>query len=559
MDSNATSLLFQKELISVFKALIFYENKGVSDNDHIKKSYLAWLINHIKDIELILTSLSISATTFSDYYKFTMTPVIKLLETFFDKQGKKINVTMGVDIRDAEIKKALVDNKDSREFQLEIYNALIALTKRTFDKNIFEELYKIKPTLNPDHFKDLYGKPLADKIHEFNKNEPDDSDESKVVISCYIADDITNPGTKKFYIEATGLWSRVTWLETSMMQCVYNVILTRKLRQQSKTQAQWLFEALFRCFKSIDLVNRLNKDRINNELKGAVFSGRRTAGLFFLTLQNYMISDLLNNCIGTSSVDVWYILSHLNLTQIDKNKMLEPVGTHAHELQMVIACLFPKLDDNDECMPVSQALSHYLYYKESVKSSTPIPMLTDTFGTRAFMRMASNMMIEPNKSLMTIFDSARQDSGDVEEFTRIMEEYQFKGSVMASEVDNEQTLEKIAQSKKQDNMMFAYQTFGAGGFFGDSEVVWNTSKTGKSINMAVKPVRVFLNDQLIGYPIKLGDGSGKLSVDGTMCRDNFCRVVERAMNIKDKGFDTTITNSKQVHDLFHKLLVKLYI
>jgi hypothetical protein len=82
-----------------------------------------------------------------------------------------------------------------------------------------------------------------------------------------------------------------------------------------------------------------------------------------------------------------------------------------------------------------------------------------------------------------------------------------------------------------------YASFGAGGFFGDSEKVWG-NKRAPSNSMAVKAVRVvypkdgldyskisYMNTEdnfVIGYPVKVGDpsnaneprlGEGKLSVD----------------------------------------------
>jgi hypothetical protein len=252
-------------------------------------------------------------------------------------------------------------------------------------------------------------------------------------------------------------------------------------------------------------------------------------------------------CLGTSSCDAIYILNQLNLP------CHNPVGTHAHELSMVSSILFAHLDMQYRMtaskvqlkLPVSQLIGHYLYYKHSYKAG-PMPMLPDTLGSRAFCMGAFNskvnkkkgdirLMIKPTGKddtwkLLDIINSARQDSGELDNFLQNMTDFGYNHPSMASEIDTCGTL--------RDAVRLGYKSFGAGGFFGDSAKVWD-DKTISSNSMAVKAVRVIFkprynftgsppppilakleNGLYVGYPGKIGDpkkgetqGQGKLSLD----------------------------------------------
>ena len=181
-------------------------------------------------------------------------------------------------------------------------------------------------------------------------------------------------------MEATGPWHRVSWLETSMMQCVYETVLRYNLELEKTSYMHWLNGALLRCAKSVAFT-RLIQSKSTQQIKPALFTGRRTGGLLFLLLQNLFFAEhfyqfnapgavtanlLLNKqpditeCLSTSSCDAWYILTK-KLQSPCCYPSLNPIGTHAHELQMVISTLYPHLDK--EYVPYSQVLSYYLYYK----------------------------------------------------------------------------------------------------------------------------------------------------------------------------------------------------
>ena len=317
---------------------------------------------------------------------------------------------------------------------------------------------------------------------------------------------------------------------------LYETGLRYKLKNQKKSYAKWLSEALIRCRKTISQIGTITRFS-DNKIKGALFTGRRTGGYAFLLLQNLLVSQEYGDCIGTSSVDAWY-----DLTKMKANFKLNPVGTHAHELSMVTSALFPELDENSLNLPLTQLLGHYLYYKQS-NNSQPIPMLPDTLGTAAFMK-AGNIIQVNGKRFLEIILNARQDSGKLEDFVKVMAKYDFWNPVMASEIDEPATLEKAwnmtykdalgenCPEKEESN--FPYKTFGAGGFFGDSEKAYN--KTKDSISMAVKAIRVYKDYKASRvFPVKLGDGTGKLSINVTLNEDSLKKAENRAQKIKNEG------------------------
>jgi hypothetical protein len=134
------------------------------------------------------------------------------------------------------------------------------------------------------------------------------------------------------YVEATGPWGRCSYLETTMMQAVYQVALRHHMRERKETYGQWLYEALFRCHLSMTFAKEQCRD-----MSGALFSGRRTGHHIFSLVQVlyhsrfYTGAEGGGKCIGTSSVDAWYVLSKV----LGFPGIVPPAGTHAHELSMV--------------------------------------------------------------------------------------------------------------------------------------------------------------------------------------------------------------------------------
>jgi hypothetical protein len=515
----------------------------------------------------------VSATAFSDYYKWTMMPVIWFLHKFItEKTGQNtFRVTFGIDIRDEKMRKAINTNEELRN---EIRQALLSLTRRKFDKNIFNFIGNQEGILRTKHGASLLTdecvnyicgsdeklRSLAVDVLFSEEGRTKFVEDDEVHISFFkVATAKYNDTDEEglWFIEARGPWPRVTWLETSMMQAVYEAYLRYNLKKNfsGNVYQRWLYGALLRCAKSVAFTRLVQKMAPSNTMTPALFTGRRTGGYIFLLLQNLFFAHHFNQagienpvkdntfCLGTSSVDCYFELKTLGLP------CLNPVGTHAHELSMVISVLFPYFDKNKYELPLTQIIGHELYRILSAdpRSSSMFPMLPDTLGTAAFMKAANwvktNKPDEPEKEIpfIDLINSARQDSGKLEDFLKLMKDWNYTKGMMASEIDN---TEKLLKAKQ-----LGYTTFGAGGFNGDSAKVWNPSLSSPS--MAVKAVNVeycipadenqFYFDlgfphisstdkgdgtfHVIGYPIKIGDpenmaepalAEGKLSLDKTL-------------------------------------------
>ena len=550
---------------------------------------------------------SVSATTFSDLYKVTMEPSMRCLEAL---KGGNITVTFGIDLRDEGMRAALRQDHATKNRVLinKIHAELTDLEERKFDPEVFSEVLTgpraniFEPgTVEAICFEDGKIRTLVDAggVKDYGvKHVRTPADKNKITICFYYdpnaeyaPEQRNDDGSLKkaaekgvHFIEATGPWHRVTWLETSLMQCVYEAKLRHDLDTASPRilYKDWLRGALLRCAKSVAYTQLLQEK--NPGFKPALFTGRRTGGLLFLMLQNMFFADhfkqflppaaggsvvvrnsiaspTATDALGTSSVDCWFLLRKMGLP------CLNPVGTHAHELSMVTSVLFAKLDQNKFSVPVTQAIGHYLYY-ELVwkKTGGPMPMLPDTLGTRAFMKAANLITIEIDgvqHKLIDLIQSARQDSGKLPDFKDNMREFGYVGGMMASEIDSTKALINAFK--------LGYGTFGAGGFFGDSEKVWGNPEA-KSNSMAVKAVRVEYTDssltsywgipymkrswlnwyKITGYPIKIGDPEerlsatlkeGKLSLDKNLPKQVLNAIKAWAANVRAKAVDSRLISA----------------
>jgi len=523
---------------------------------------------------------NLSATLFNDYYKWSMLPVIRYLENCNKFKGNPIHVTFSVNIRSDDLRERLSQDKD---LQKKVLNELKELKKRKFDRDLFEKIIELKSlNIDTETINSICGpknnpRSLIDEVIE-EKCTPTEDNKDEVIISFFESEDSKLKGEKRMYIEATGPWHRVTWLETTLMQTLYEVLLRDKLNSEQKDYVTWLFEALRRCSRSVDSIKKIEKNRDPFPMKGALFTGRRTGGYAFILLQNLFVKDNYPNCIGTSSVDSWYTLSNIT----NRKDLLQPVGTHAHELSMVISTLLYNYDD-EAGYPLSQLIGHYLYYLKSspsgfIENKNIMPMLPDTLGTEAFVRLASlikvplkhNPKYNSSKNnrkdgelirFLDIIGSARQDSGELEDFVKIMDKYCFDGSIMASEIDDIKTLEKASQLRRKNGGHYAFQTFGAGGFFGDSEAAWN--KKIKNISMAVKAVRVYVNYKETNIkPIKLGDSDGKLEINGLLSNSESKSQKNRANQIKNYSKRNNINKNNEIRGLnsiFNRILLSIEV
>jgi len=498
-----------------------------------------------------------SATIANDFYKLSMAPVLEAGQAL--AKGT-VTVTFALDIRDKKLAEDLLNNIDG--IQDDVILALDRLKLRKFDHRIMLASVQGKPIesfwsesiqkiCGPFHDPDTLirsHRSAGCSAAEFHGNTviynrqilPEDVADGQVAICVYVDGDskknlqsaCSEHSFKKLHIEATGTWNKVTFLETAVMQTVYQQVLFRHLRKRGVTFGRWLYESLFRCHLSINFAKTSC-----SSMKGALFAGRRTGHHAFTLLQSWYASRFYPNCIGTSSMDAWYTLSKkLMLPQI-----VPAVGTHAHELSMVFMSLFPNLDANEERLPFSQTLVHYMYYRLVHQGfAGPMPMLCDTLGTAAFMKAAEacrvtkmlNGLPQPDAGtipLLSVMTSARQDSGRLESFKRVVGLYRdFNGTLMASEIDTKEDLLEAATH--------GYASFGAGGFMGDSEKVWNVNIDKLSASMAVKVVRVFVDGARTAVqPVKLGDGEDdtKVTCDAVLPVREYRKIVEDAKSVKN--------------------------
>jgi hypothetical protein len=561
-----------------------------------KKLLETWLGNRgTNGINVLLSKFSnigepveINATAFSDYYKWTMMPVIWHLHQIFMLKNRNTNtlkVTFGIDIRDKNMRDAINTNPDLRE---EIKNALEKLANRSFNDTIFNNMNNDPTLLNGTLSKDCIDyicgsgrklRKLAASVTMAESGRPLIKEDEEVHISFFKVKNATyekgvikdvpakdaKPGL--WFIEARGPWPRVTWLETSLMQAVYEAYLRYNLKilaatlkiTEASAYERWLYGALLRCAKSVAFTRLVQIHDPKKLTTPALFTGRRTGGYLFLLLQNLFFAHHFNQftptgpnvddkgktrCLGTSSVDCYYELLKLELP------CLRPVGTHAHELSMVISVLFPYFDNNKYELPLTQIIGHDLY---RVKSAMPrpgpagimFPMLPDTLGTAAFMKAANWVQMPNGKPFISLINSARQDSGKLPDFLDLMTKGNYTLAKMASEIDNTEKLFNATE--------LGYTTFGAGGFFGDSVKVWNPDEQYQPPSMAVKAVKVEYNfptnetklydglkfdhimidkpGHITGYPIKIGDPDslvstdvGKLSLDKTLPEEQIEKI-----------------------------------
>jgi hypothetical protein len=208
-------------------------------------------------------------------------------------------------------------------------------------------------------------------------------------------------------------------------------------------------------------------------------------------------------------------------------------------------------------------------------------MLPDTLGTETFMKIASLLKVKTKGNVLVpflyIIGGARQDSGTLENFVNIMQKYNFNGVVMASEIENTTSFEDINKANEKTDQFnkivipienyknflaiapakrALYTSFGAGGFFGDSEKAWDNEK--QNISMAVKAVRIKIDGVPTKVkPLKLGDSNnaGKLEVDGRLSKKDSEIAIDRAVVIRDYA---RYTNNDQISEKMQDVLQNIF-
>lgn len=504
------------------------------------------------------------ASTFNDLYKFTMLPVMRATERA-TKGG--VRCTFSVNIRDkglrSQLLEAVKEGAGSPLFD-EVTKSLQALASRQFDRNVFQRAqadYQLP--WDADALDAVCGtesapKKLCDQLDiDPSRNTPGTPKKPEdVLVSLFVASDC-KLAEDRVYIEATGPWHRVTWLETTLMQAVYDALLRIRKRGEYNGESdsiwysKWLAEAFVRCARSSVSASK-------SGMKGCLMTGRRTGGLPLMVLQAMYVQHTLANNLGTSSVTAHYWLKDAG---VDPKLIPKAAGTHAHELSMVLGTVLGELDDRAG-VPLAQVISHMMYFflsrpqgdVQEASRKALMPMLPDTLGTRSFMKTASLLTIprglHKGQPVLSVIGSARQDSGSLDNFKKLMDEFDYRGSIMASEIDTESDLFSASE--------LGYTLFGAGGFFGDSEKAWDRSKT--NLSMAVKVLRVHVGGVLSSYyPVKTGDhdpshGEGKFEADGTMSGEALAELKERTQKLVTAAEQLDASRGATLQELFEEQL-----
>lgn len=532
--------------------------------------------------------VEINAGTFNDYYKCTMAPGIR---TVYD--AKNCVVQFRVDWRfGSSFNSHMQDyvKTGGTNFKLALATKLNEFSSRRFTREMIDIETKRPPLDGPGSWKNFFKDP-SDKWDIFEGKALIASGAEADIVEIVSTYDVKtvdgvraiNPATD-FYegtsilkltpkpkvfdgypivvlsivasessdgkpdVRATGNWPRCSWLETPMMQACYEFLHAEYLNRTGISYGTWMAEALYRTFSGMCFLE-------DKDIKVALFSGRRTGGALFHLLQVWLWNQFSTpgtpaaggKNLGTSS---FWALQTLTILGIVPG--INPTGTHAHELSMTLATLYPELDDPQIGFVGSQLLGHILY---SILSggNGKVPLLSDTVGTANFLKTACALMLpeflrgKGETNCFTRFSAARQDSGELEDYKLLMMMYSALSKrdncpmLMASEIDD-RDLDFIKA------ILLGIQLAGVGGALGDSEKIDALKVFGKEFkcrieghddkeqsktltadlkavpesalhfaaSMAVKIVCVFV-DGGAGveprYTLKTGDAAGKLTID----------------------------------------------
>ena len=406
----------------------------------------------------------------NDYYKWTMSIVFQMIRVI---HGTKM-VKFCVDFRTQRVMDMIVQ---SPELQKKIRNALSSLASRPHDK---ETLCSVPNTKVKAHFQgcslpDTLADPnIRDCTVDLSQIDP----HSKPVISFYIGTDHT--GKRVPIIELCGPQEWTTWLETSVLQVLFEIIRRQDNRSQGISEIEALFESLFRTHTAMVKI-----DSTAESLETLILMiGRRTRDPFFVALANLYLDYFSKKFKGTSSVWAWNLLK--NVLGIELKKFV-PLGTHAHELSMLLGGIgYGKY---------GQIVGHFLYWLAHIYgTSLQFLSLSDTLGTECFLEVAKRIFVKlPDEQVvpfLSLIAGFRQDSGSVSKFVELVRSIIPNAIVLASEIGSDGDLDEAVRA--------GCSIAGIGGYMGDKDLK-------SKIEMACKPVQVDKNCAVAKY----GDGVGK--------------------------------------------------
>lgn len=183
-----------------------------------------------------------------------------------------------------------------------------------------------------------------------------------------------------------GSWEVVTFWETVALAIISELLYRKLMSYMSKTELAVLYG------RATDkLYRKLKELKQAASIVFADFSQRRRHGFLWQLFAIGMAREVMGpRFTGTSN------------TWMAFNQDLTPVGTNAHELQMVAVALAP---DEEKIMAQYRVLLEW----EKLYGKGLRIMLTDTYGSEQFF---ANMPPELAKHFATEWRGMRQDSGD---------------------------------------------------------------------------------------------------------------------------------------------------
>lgn len=381
------------------------------------------------------------STMANDFYKWTME---KVFNEIAQRHGPQM-VKFLVDFRTPRVSKMVME---SLELQQKIRNALSSLASRPHDRATLTSIpnSKVSGFFESCELPDTLADPL---IRNCTVDLSQMSQKSKPVISFYIGPDCY--GKVGPIIEICGRHEYASWLETSVLQVLFEIIRREDNQTRGISEVDALFESLYRTHLSM-----IATDGTPESLKTAIYmAGRRTQGPLFLLLANLYLDQFSEKFKGTSSVWAWNVLT--NVLRIPLRKFV-PMGTHAHELSMLLGGM--------GLGKYGQIVGHYLYWRTHIcGTKSPFLALPDTFGTQCFLEVVKRIYVKlqdgPVVPFLSLIQGFRQDSGSISEFVELVRSVIPNATVLASEIGSIADLEEVVRVGG-----FA---IGTGGFCGDSE------------------------------------------------------------------------------------------
>ena len=362
----------------------------------------------------------INACYANDMYKLSMAPVV--YEVSIHQKGCVVQFKVDLRMKEKDsfnedLQKDYVLNPQS-DFVYELVEQLDSLKTRLFVPKILDgatsgggpawKAYWNSGKAYPIHNKSLIETQRAEIMKNYSKDNGTapiteaDFHGGTVILNCIpVPKDPKNQSTVVLSvvdgvgqtpdIRATGYWPLCSWLETPLMQSTYEVLHRHHLKVNGKTYGAWIAESLYRTFSSMCFLDK-------KTIKVALFSGRRTGGALFNLLQVYLWNEFDTQFyppnhptpnpdgrnLGTSSFWALETLKEMKIPCV-----IQATGTHAHELSMTLNVLYPKLDVTTAGFVGSQILGHLLYKLLAAGQGHTTPMLTDTVGTKSFLKTAS--------------------------------------------------------------------------------------------------------------------------------------------------------------------------